>query len=241
MPRITEYTPGSYKVDSKIISVYMDTLVISGDNVGIRSASKVNLINPARYDNWIDPSGNPYASLNSLVADLKTFFFDINIDAQPYQGFIDYNDTTGNVVLTSGVWTNIPNDGAGAFSNSTYKPNGVNELLDVSTGAIDCSDLDLGDTILIRNDFTVNPNTNNSLLEFRYSLGQSTGSYVLSTNLGRLDDGSGKPYRFALKPDLIYMGDTNTKDNPIVLQVRLSSSGILTNAGTVIQVIKRSV
>ena len=156
-------------------------------------------------------------------------------------GFIDYNDTTGAVSLTANTWTTIPNDGAGGFSNDTYKPEGVTELMDVSTGAIDTSELHLGDTILIRNDFQVNPNTNNALLEFRYQLGSGGNIYTLETTLGRLDDGSGKNYRFSLKPDLIYMGDTNTKDNPILLQVKLSTNGTLTNAGSVIQLIKRNI
>ena len=83
-------------------------------------------------------------------------------------GFIDYNDTTGAVSLTANTWTTIPNNGLGSFSNNTYKPEGVTELMDVSTGAIDTSELHLGDAILIRNDFKINPNTNNALLEFRY-------------------------------------------------------------------------
>jgi len=156
-------------------------------------------------------------------------------------GFIDYNDTTGAVSLTANTWTTIPNDGAGGFSNDTYKPEGVTELMDVSTGAIDTSELHLGDAILIRNDFEINPNTNNALLEFRYQLGAGGNSYTLETTLGRLDDGSGKNYRFSLKPDLIYMGDTNTKDNPISMQVKLSTNGTLTNAGSVIQLIKRNI
>ena len=156
-------------------------------------------------------------------------------------GFIDYNDTTGAVSLTANTWTTIPNDGAGGFSNDTYKPEGVTELMDVSTGAIDTSELHLGDAILIRNDFEINPNTNNALLEFRYQLGAGGNSYTLETTLGRLDDGSGKDYRFSLKPDLIYMGDTNTKDNPISMQVKLSTNGTLTNAGSVIQLIKRNI
>jgi len=156
-------------------------------------------------------------------------------------GFIDYNDTTGAVSLTANTWTTIPNNGLGSFSNNTYKPNGVTELMDVSTGAIDASELHLGDAILIRNDFKINPNTNNALLEFRYQLGSGGNAYTLETTLGRLDDGSGKDYRFSLKPDLIYMGDTNTKDNPITLQVKLSTNGTLTNAGTVVQLIKRNI
>ena len=37
------------------------------------------------------------------------------------------------------------------------------------------------------------------------------------------------------------MGDTNTKDNPIKIQIRLSTNGTLTNAGSVIQLIKREI
>jgi len=155
-------------------------------------------------------------------------------------GFIDYNDTsttTSALVLTGGVWTTIPNDGLGAFSNDTYKPNGITELMDVSTGAIDPTELTLGNTLLIRNDYVVTPGTNNTLLEFRYTLGAGGGAYTLEKIIGRLDSGSGNPYRFSLVPDLIYMGDLNTRDNPIAIQVKLSANGTLVNAGSVIQVI----
>jgi len=157
-------------------------------------------------------------------------------------GFMDYNDTsTGTTPLTlvADTWTTIPNDGLGAFTNKAYKPNSaVTELINTSTGAIDPTGLHLGDTILIRNDFTVNPNTNNASLEFRYQLGTGGGAYTLNKRLGRLDEGSGVDYRFNLNADLIYMGDTNTRDNPIALQVKLSAGGTLVNAGSVIQVIR---
>ena len=164
-----------------------------------------------------------------------------NSPSSSSQGFIDYNDTTGRINITANTWTTIPNNGAGAFSNDTYRPEGVTEFMDVGTGAIDVSEIALGDTILIRNDFKVNPNTNNALLEFRYQLGSGANIYTLETTLGRLDNGSGIDYRKSLEPDLIYMGDTNTKDNPIFLQVRLSTNGTLLNAGSVIQLIKRNV
>ena len=100
------------------------------------------------------------AKLNEVIASTNT-----------QQGFIDYNDTsttTTPLTLLNDVWTNIPNDGLGAFTNKTYAPTGVTELMDTSTGAIDTSELVLGDTILIRNDFQVTPSTNNALLELRY-------------------------------------------------------------------------
>jgi len=157
------------------------------------------------------------------------------------QGFIDYNDTTGSVSLVADTWTTIPNNGAGAFSNDGFKPSSVNEFMDVSNGSIDCTDLVLGDTIIIRNDYKINPNTNNALLEFRYSLGGGGNEYTLETVKGRLDNGSGIDYRFNLGTDLIYMGDTNTRDNPIFLQVKLSTNGTLLNAGSVIQLIKSTI
>ena len=157
-------------------------------------------------------------------------------------GFIDYNDTStaaSPLVLVADTWTTIPNDGLGAFTNKTYKPEGVTELMDTSTGALDTTDLTLGSSILVRNDFSVTPNTNNSLLEFRYTLGAGPGAYILEKLIGRLDSGSGKPYRQSLVPDLIYMGDANTRDNPIGLEVRLSTAGTLVNAGSVIQVVRQ--
>ena len=152
-------------------------------------------------------------------------------------GFIDYNDsyTTNNPVeLLENTWTDIPNDGLGAFTNKAYAPPGVSELMDPQ-GRIDTSQLNLGDDILIRNDYSVNPSTNNALLEFRYQLGSGGGLYHLETIRGRLDNGSGKYYRFSLTTDYIYMGDLNTLNNPITLQVKLSTPGYLINAGSVIK------
>ncbi len=158
-----------------------------------------------------------------------------------FGGFIDYNDTltaSSPIVLLADTWTTITNNGLGAFTNKTYKPDGISELMDVSTGSIDATGLSLGDSILIRNDFTITPNTNNASLEFRYQLGGGGNEYTLGKRLGRLDEGSGVGYRFSLNPDLIYMGDSNTKGNPISLQVKLSTSGSAVNAGSVIQVIR---
>lgn len=162
-----------------------------------------------------------------------------DIDPGRVVGFMDYNDTTGDVALTANTWVTIPNDGAGAFTNKNYKPIHVTELMDVATGEIDPTELDLGDVLFIRNDFTITPLINNTSVEFRYVLGAGAGEYTLEQQLGRLDRGSGIGYRFSLRVDLIYMGDANTRDNPITLQVKCSGDGTLNNAGSVITVGKR--
>jgi len=158
-------------------------------------------------------------------------------------GFIDYNDTSTTaspLVLLADTWTTIPNNGLGSFTNKAYPPKDVTELMDNSTGAIDPTQLSLGDDFIVRNDFRVSPNINNALLKFRYQLGNGGGTYNLETNLGRLDDGSGKYYSFSLTTDYIYMGDLNTLNNPIKLQANLSTDGLLINSGSVIKVFKGS-
>ena len=150
-------------------------------------------------------------------------------------GFIDYNDSTGNVSLSSDTWTDIPNNGQGAFTNKTYKPEGVNDVIDEETGYLDFDKLTLGSQIFIRNDFTVTPNTNNSLLELRYVLGGGDGEYALKFWSERLDSGSGIGYQRVISFP-IYMGDNNTKNNPGKLQVKLSSDGTVLNAGSYIKI-----
>ena len=153
-------------------------------------------------------------------------------------GFLDYNDTSTSstpVTLVADTWTDIPNDGLGAFTNKTYAPDGVPEVLDTSTGYLDFQYLSLGSEIVVRNDFTVTPGTNNALLEARYLLGDGVGEYPLQFWSERLDNGSGIGYqRVTSFP--IYMGDANTQGNSGKLQVRLSTSGTLVNAGVYVSI-----
>lgn len=153
-------------------------------------------------------------------------------------GFFDYNDGSTAIApldLVANTWTDVPNDGSGPFTQKAYAPSGVSEILDESTGYIDMTELNLGSEIVVRNDFTVTPQTNNSLLEARYLLGSGAGQYPLQFLSERLDSGSGIPYPRVTSFD-IYVGDANTRDNPARLQVRLSTDGTLVNAGSYIKI-----
>lgn len=152
-------------------------------------------------------------------------------------GFIDYNHSGSGFALSANTWTDLPNNGSGSFSRRNYKPTELTELLDTSTGYLDFSQLELGDSVIIRNDYTVIPDNNNATLEFRYLLGTGLGQYDLATNFGILSKGGGALHRFSLKTDLIYLGDDNTRNNPVKLQVRLSSTGTAYNSGSVLQII----
>lgn len=149
-------------------------------------------------------------------------------------GWQDYNDTTGSFTVPANTWTDLPNNGLGSFTNDSYPPQGVSELLDVATGYIDPTELALGDVLVIRNDYQVTPQTNNTAIRFRYSLGNGGGEYQLTKREPRMDEGSGIAYPHTLDASLIYMGDTNTRDNPIKLQVWVSSQCTVVNNGSVI-------
>ena len=150
-------------------------------------------------------------------------------------GFVDYNNASGDVSLTSETWTDVPNDTLGSFTNVNYIPSNVTSLIDDSTGYLDFTELELGQEISVRNDFTITPNTNNALLQVRYVLGTGAGEYALLFWSERLDSGSGIDYQRVITFP-IYMGDTNTRDNPGKLQVKLSTPGTLNNSGSYISV-----
>ena len=153
-------------------------------------------------------------------------------------GFADYNDTSTAatpLTLVGETWTTLPNDGAGSFSQE-HLPLLLSNTLLGAGGSLDVSEMALGSDLLIRPDFTVTPSANNSALSFRFQLGAGAGAYTLEQQLGRLDLGAGVPYRFSLQALYVYLGDTNTRDNPISLQVKLSGNGSVVNAGLAVKV-----
>lgn len=153
-------------------------------------------------------------------------------------GFLDYNNSAASFETVADTWTDIPNDTLGAFTNLNYLPTGVSDLIDKSNGYLDFTQLKLGDQIIVRNDITVTPSINGTLLELRYLLGSGAGEYPLQVLAERLDVGSGIGYqRVTTFP--IYMGDENTRLGPGRLQIRTSSATEVANAGSYINVIRQ--
>lgn len=150
-------------------------------------------------------------------------------------GFGDYNDAATAVtpiVLSPDTWTPLTNDALGAFTEVSYLPDGVTSLLGAG-GAIDVSELSLGSDIFVRHDFTVTPNSTNQTLEFRYTAG-SAAPYTLESHLGVVDTGSGQPKKYNVL-NYIYVGNADTRDNPIGVEIKLSGAGSVVNTGMVIR------
>ena len=222
---------------SKVLISYADTTPTTED-----VHSVINYLPETFTDT--SSTGYIWAKAQTGEVELSVTEVDLVTDSGGHEhgGFLDYNDTStasSSLGLVAGVWSRLPNDGLGAFTNLTYPPTGVTSLM-TSAGFIDPTQLALGDVILIRNDFTVVPSTNNQSIRLRYTLGAGAGQYTLEKTLGRMDEGSGIDYRFSLGVDEIYMGDLNTRDNLIGVEVLTSGTGDLVNAGLVITVIKRT-
>ena len=208
-------------------------------SVGIRNKYTKEVLVPPMLPTSYNNGTTDYASLDALMADLPDLLgFNLAGTSALKTGFLDYNNASSPITLVADTWTDVPNDGAGAFTNKVYPPSGVTELLDVSTGYLDFSQLSIGDQILVRNDITINPSTNNSLIEVRYVLGQGAGEYALSVFRERLDSGSGIDYQKVFSFP-IYMGDENTRGGEGKLQVKISTSATLSNAGSYINIQKR--
>lgn len=155
------------------------------------------------------------------------------------QGFADYNDTITAVTpisVAANTWTALTNDGAGAYTNTAYLPSGVTSML--SADKIVTTGLVAGDSLLVRYDFTITPTVNGSFVELRATLGAGGGAYTIPRPIGTLSNGAGYNYRTTGEMYL-YMGDSNTLDNPIGFEVKCSEVASLTNAGMVIQVIRQ--
>ena len=138
---------------------------------------------------------------------------------------VDYNDTSSQttpVALSNGVWTDVPNDGLGPFSQTGFMPDGFNLL---ENGSIVIDDFRFGGVIMIRNDLLITPAINGSRAEFRYQLGTGLGTYHQVKHLGPLNEGAGVEVPFGAVTDLIYAGDSNTVDNEIKIQVRIIGGG----------------
>ena len=234
---------GSVSGENNLISIDAHNVKIQGDNNKVFSkANGITLENSS--GNTINAGLQNVTLINTdgvTVTESNVTYVNGIIKYDGSNGCMDYNDTSTTqqgLQIQSNTWTDIPNDGLGVDTNKANKPQHVTELLDVTTGYLDFSELNIGDAVVIRNDFIIRPQSNNVKAEFRYVVANST-TYYLHKTFPRLDSGSGVDYEINLSTDYIYIGNEQTRDAAIQMQIRLSANGRLYNTGTAIQVIAK--
>lgn len=161
------------------------------------------------------------------------------------QGFEDYNDlaTTSTPIALTAADTDytLTNDGAGAFTNTTYRLPGYSAIWDVVEDEFDFAGagLALGDTVDIRFDLDIVNSGANGAFELRMQMAQGSGNeYTLE-----VDD---HLYKSAATHKevvffSVYMGDTDTLNYPAEVTMRSDSTGdtVIVN-GWYIRVIPRN-
>ena len=151
-------------------------------------------------------------------------------------GFMVYEDSGSAQPLASSTWETLSNDGAGSDTLKAYGPQNVGNLLNVSTGAIDFSELSVGDTLLISVDGTFTPSANNVSFESQILLG-SGGSKSVAGPIMFLPT-SGVAYRVCFT-FLVPITGSDVQSNPGTVQARVSQAGSLTMSSTTLQLINR--
>ena len=137
-------------------------------------------------------------------------------------GWADYNDTATSstpINLTANTFSQLTNDGLGAQTTEEYS-RGLS-FWNSSTNKLDISGTAVGDALLIRVELEVNPNINQSSVEFRLWV-EAFGGFSLPVPLGVLDDGAGAWYRRIIVLPF-YVGSETVRDNPIQCQIKCSS------------------
>ena len=145
------------------------------------------------------------------------------------QGFEDYNDatTTGAPIslAVANTWYDMTNDGAGVFTNTTYRLPGYGAIWNTVTNQFEfnTAGLVVGDTVDIRFDFTVTTSASNDTIKFGMDLGHADPSEYRLELVSRTFKGAGT-YQVVFNAH-IYMGDVLTLNNPAKVVVLSDTTG----------------
>lgn len=159
-------------------------------------------------------------------------------------GWQDWNDvtTTGTPITlsTASTFFVMTNDGAGASSSTAYKIPDHGNIWNTSTNRFDFTSLALGDSVDIRWDMTFTTTGANHEIIIEIQLAEGTGG-VYQLPFARHNYKAAGTYR-ETGNIWVYMGDTNTKDNPASIQVSsdTGTTDTITVTGWAVRTITRS-
>lgn len=154
-----------------------------------------------------------------------------DIDNTGVLGWVDYNDSGTKetpLLISENSWTQITNDGQGIYSVTDYLPSSYGSLLNSNT--IDLRKLNIGNTIVLRNDFILKPTVNGTYVTFRLKFGSGSGIFYLTTQVGSLMNGAGIDYPIVIN-NLFYIGNNDILNSPVEFQIRCSDNTMLVNNG----------
>ena len=154
-------------------------------------------------------------------------------------GYADYNDaaTSGTPISpTTSTWTQLTNDGAGTYTNTSYLPAGVTALWDTSTDQFDFSELSLGDQVDIRFDLSITTTASNQVARQRVQFDIGGSPYTLEFDHKQVKTAG--TYQI-IKQVRFHMGNAGTISNPGQWQIWSDASSSVVVHGVYISVTRR--
>lgn len=156
-------------------------------------------------------------------------------------GFVDYNDaaTAGTPInVLAATPTVLTNDAAGGFTNIAYLPSDMTGIWDEVNDEFDWTELKLGDMVDIRLDLEVTTTVPNQEVDIYLRLAQGTGNEY---NIPFI---SAQQFKNAAAHPLnrfngIYMGDTNTLNNPAQFMIESPDAATVVVNGWYCKLIRR--
>ena len=134
-------------------------------------------------------------------------------------GMVDYNDlatATTAISLTGVTPVYLTNDAAGPFTNEAYLPDGVTSIWDEVAGEFDFTQLKLGDMIDLRVAIQVTTTAPNQEIYLDLELGIGGSAYTIP--FIDVVEKAAEPHEISIFNG-VYMGDTNTLNNPAKFKV----------------------
>lgn len=156
------------------------------------------------------------------------------------QGFEDDNHAGSSQSITAATWTDLNNDAAGSFTQSTYRLPGKTDVWDTGNNEFHFGNAGyaLGDTVDIRVDITVTTTVANQTARLKIDLAHGTGSeYTLEFHYQQFKTAG--TYEI-IRNISIYIGDTPTLNNPAKIAFRSDSSATVQVNGWYTRVIPRN-
>lgn len=140
-------------------------------------------------------------------------------------GWEDYNDSGSTQNLTNGVWSDITNDGAGAYTNTAYKLPGYANIWDTVNNQFDwaTAGLKIGDVVGIRFDIEVNVNSANDNVALALDMAHGHASeFKLWLDNSNYDvAGTHRLLRYTE----LYIGSNEILNNPAKVTMTADSAG----------------
>ena len=155
-------------------------------------------------------------------------------------GLLDYNDlatatTPLNVTGNTG-FIDVPNDGAGPFTNKAYTLTDITDLWDAGTGRFDWTELALGDHVNIRMDLEVTTTSPNQVVTAVLELATGAFSYNILFEEVLYKSAGVHPLN---RTSFVYMGDENTRGNPARFRISSDDDATVQVNGWALQILKR--